>query len=53
MVQLYCLRQYLGTETFSCSLLLRMARIDMDWNLKKSKFYHYAHKNSLPLSYYG
>ena len=48
MVQLCCLRQYLGTETFSCRLLLRMARIDMDWNLKKSEFYYYAYNTPSP-----
>ena len=35
MVQFCFLRSYLGTETVSFHLLLRMARMDMDWNLKK------------------
>ena len=30
-----CFRLYLGIETISCRLLQRMARMDMDWNLKK------------------
>ena len=34
MVQFCCLRLYLGTETISCRLFLRMARMDMDWKLK-------------------
>jgi len=35
MVQLCYFRLYLGTETVSCRLLQRMARMDMDWNLEK------------------
>jgi len=35
MVQFCFLRSYLGIETVSFHLLLRMARMDMDWNLKK------------------
>ena len=35
MVQFYCVRIYLGIEIVSCYLLLRMARMDMDWNLMK------------------
>ena len=31
----FCFRLYLGIETISCHLLLRMARMDVDWNLKK------------------
>ena len=34
MVQFCYLRLYLGIETVSCRLLQRMARMDMDWNLK-------------------
>ena len=32
-----------------------MARIDMDWNLKKSEFYYNAYKNPPPppLNYHG
>ena len=30
-----CFRLYLGIETISCRLLQRMARMDVDWNLKK------------------
>ena len=33
MVQFDHLRLYLGTETFSCLLLLRIARMNMDWIL--------------------
>ena len=35
MVQFCFSRSYLGIETVSCHLLSRMARINMDWNLKK------------------
>ena len=35
MVQFCYLRLYLGTETISCRLCQRMARMDMDCNLKK------------------
>ena len=35
MVQFYCVRLYLGIEIISCYLLLRMARMDMDWNMMK------------------
>ena len=35
MVQFCYLRLWLGTQTASFRLLLRMARIDMDWNLKE------------------
>ena len=34
MVQFCYLRLYVGAETVSCRLLLRMARMDADWNLK-------------------
>ena len=32
MVEFCYLRLYLGTETVSCRLLQRMARMDLDWN---------------------
>ena len=35
MVQVCHSRLYLGTETISCRLYQRMARMDMDLNLKK------------------
>ena len=35
MVQFCFVRSYLGIETVSFHLLLRMARMNMDWNLKK------------------
>ena len=35
MVQFCYSRLYLGTETISCCLCQRMARMDMDCNLKK------------------
>ena len=35
MVQFCYLRLYLGIETDSYRLLKRMARMDMDWNMKK------------------
>ena len=36
MVRLCFLRSYyLGVETVSCHLLLRMARMEVHWNLKK------------------
>ena len=35
MVQFSYLRLYLGIETVSRRLLRRMARMDMDWNMKK------------------
>ena len=35
MVQFCFARSYLGIETVSFHLLLRMARMNMDWNLKK------------------
>ena len=35
MVQFCYLRLYLGIETVSRRLLRRMARMDMDWNMKK------------------
>ena len=36
MVQFCYLRLlYLGTETIFCHLLQRMAKMDMDWKLKK------------------
>jgi len=35
MVQFCYLKQYLGIETVSCRQLQRMARMDIDSNLKK------------------
>ena len=35
MVQVCYLKQYLGIETVSCRQLQRMARMDIDQNLKK------------------
>ena len=35
MVQFCFVRSYLGIETVSFHLLLRMAKMNMDWNLKK------------------
>ena len=35
MVQFCYLRLYLGTVTVSCHLLQRMARMEMDWDLKQ------------------
>ena len=48
MVQFCYLKLYLGIETVSCHLLQRMARMEMDWNLKKLNcfFTREAHKGS-------
>ena len=35
MIQFYYVRLYLGIETVVYRLLQRMARMDMDWDLKK------------------
>ena len=35
MVHFFRLRLYLGIENVSCLLLLWIARMDMDWNVKK------------------
>ena len=35
MVQFCCSSLYLGIDTVSCRLLLRMTTMDVDWNLKK------------------
>ena len=35
MVKFNYSRLYLGIETVSCRLLLRMVRMEMDWDLKK------------------
>ena len=39
MVQFCYLRLYLGIETVSFCLLIRMARMDMEWNLKKLGYF--------------
>ena len=39
MVQFCYLRLYLGIETVSCRLLIRMARMHMEWNLKKLGYF--------------
>ena len=39
MVQFCYLRLYLGTKTVSCRLLIRMARMHMEWNLKKLDYF--------------
>ena len=36
---------YLGIESVSCRLLLRMAKMDMDWNLKMLGHRFHARKN--------
>ena len=35
MVSFVILRRYLGIKTVPCGQLLRIARMDRDWNLKK------------------
>ena len=45
MVKLCYLRLYLGIEIVSCRLLLRMTRMDMDWNFNFFKFECFANKN--------
>ena len=35
MIKICCWRLFEGTETVSCRLSLWMARMEMDWNLKK------------------
>ena len=39
MVQFFYVRLYLGIKTVSFRPLLRMARMDMDWNLKKLGYF--------------
>ena len=44
MVKLCYLRLYLGIEIVSCRLLLRMTKMEMDWNFNFFKFESFANK---------
>ena len=48
MIQFCYIRLYLGIEIVYCQLLLWIAKMDMDWNLKKMHGPTFSSLNAMP-----